>query len=89
MQDLVENFFYYDNRHYHEIAMYFLMNLPQDSPVRRRAEFRAYDDGKGLTFRWQPLDALDELIIQPSFLKTGLNHLPVTTEHIVHIDKPV
>ncbi len=86
---VVENFFTYDDKDYHELALYFLMNFPEDSTIRRQTEFTEYDDGKALTFRWHSLDDLANLIIQPSFLKTALKHLPETTEHIVHRDEPL
>ncbi len=86
---LVEDFFRYDDKDYHEMGLYFLMKFPEDSPVRRQTEFTGYDAGKALTFRWHPLDDLADLIILPSFLKTALKHLPETIEHIVHQDEPL
>lgn len=84
---VVENFFEYDEHHYHEIAFYFLMKFPPDCDVLRKTEpFTSEDNGVTITFRWFRLDELGDLELYPTFLKEGLLSLPPTTQHIVHTD---
>jgi len=84
---VVENFFDYDSKHYHELVFYFLMSSPPDSPLYNHgASFHGYDGNLHLIFEWQPLIALEHLSLYPAFLIRGLPNLPSGIEHIVHID---
>ena len=84
---VVENFFEYDSKPYHEIAFYFLMTFPHDSHLYERDEpFVAYDNGIKLIFKWYRLDELKTLELYPAFLKDGLRSIPESIEHIVHVD---
>jgi ADP-ribose pyrophosphatase YjhB (NUDIX family) len=84
----VENFFEYDGRKYHEIALYFLIRFPLDSQPLARAAFESTDGGTTLYFQWFPLETetLARLPLAPSFLATGLANLPASTTHVVHRD---
>jgi 8-oxo-dGTP pyrophosphatase MutT (NUDIX family) len=87
---IVENFFDYDERRYHELAFYFLMRLPDDSPYLDQAKSHAGQEAEPeLIFQWFRNDAavLAGLPLLPSFLQTGLQALPVTTQHLVHYDQ--
>ena len=90
---VAENFFEFEGRSYHELALYYLMELPDDSELREKEEFYGKEDeywGKEtelkLIFRWYPVDDLDDLDLYPTFLKEKLKSLPDRTEHIVHRD---
>ncbi len=84
---VVENFFEYDSKPYHEIAFYFLMTFPRGSHLYERDEpFMEYDNGFKLIFRWYRLDELKKLELYPMFLKERLKSLPENMEHIVHTD---
>lgn len=84
---VVENFFDYDAKSYHELALYFLMTLPHDSPLRQQREpFLGDEEGLILIFRWHTLDELRRTTIYPTFLREALRSLPATTAHIVHHD---
>jgi ADP-ribose pyrophosphatase YjhB (NUDIX family) len=85
---VMENFFEYEGRSCHELALYFLMSLPPDSPLTGRTEpFLGDEEGTRLIFRWIPLDELEDLIILPSFLKTALKSPPEAITHLVHRDE--
>lgn len=48
----VENFFKFDGRDYHEIAVYFLMAVPDSAPVRAtEGPYFSTDHGVRLTFQ--------------------------------------
>lgn len=84
---LVENFFTYDNFDYHEIALYFLMRLPLDSPyLAQSSPFYGAEGMMKLTFQWFPqsLETLKNLPLLPDFLPAALQDLPTSVQHIVH-----
>jgi len=84
---VVENFFEYDARSYHELALYFLMSFSPGCDVLTRTEpFGGDEGGLYLIFHWHDLDALDEVVLYPSFLKAGLASIPASPVHLVHYD---
>ncbi len=88
---VVENFFTTDSRSYHELNLFFLINVPDDSPVLKAVEINGTDhaaDGNlvSVVNKWHRLDNLGDVTLYPSFLRAGLRKIPDTTEHIVHRD---
>jgi ADP-ribose pyrophosphatase YjhB (NUDIX family) len=84
---LVENFFQHQGYDHHELGVYFLMRVPASWPYRTAAEpFTGDENGVRLVFQWFPLDELPSLRVYPSFLAGGLRELPVTLQHVVHVD---
>lgn len=84
---IVENFFDYDEKHYHELAFYFLMRLPDDSLYLDQSKVHAGQEAEPeLIFQWFLNDAnvLAGLPLLPSFLQTSLQALPETSQHRVH-----
>lgn len=81
----VENFFEYNGRRYHELGFYFAMSLPATSPLLTMEEREFRDElGVRLLFRWQPLDALDQITIVPACLLPRLSALDNPIEHLVN-----
>jgi 8-oxo-dGTP pyrophosphatase MutT (NUDIX family) len=84
---LVENFFTYSGRSYHELALYFLIQLAKSSPLlRTESPTIGWEGDVKFTFRWfcrDPL-VLAQLPLLPSFLQTSLNVLPETPQYLVH-----
>src|SRR4051794_3912081 len=81
---VVENFFIYDNKTYHELGFYFLMTLPADAPLRAaRAPFLRDDEGTHLIFEWHPLATLDKVRLFPAFLRAALQALPEGPQHVI------
>ena len=86
---IVENFFTYANKRYHEIALYFLMRLPASCKyLLESGPFEIEDAGTPLTFRWFPRrpDVLATLPLRPAFLCTELCELPKSTQHVIEND---
>ena len=86
---VVENFFDYDARRYHELAFYFLMRLPDNSPYLNQSTPHAGQEAEPeLIFQWFHNDAvtLAGLPLLPSFLQAALQELPDSTQHLVHYD---
>ena len=92
---VVENFFPFEGLQFHEIGMYFLMTLPPDCPYLSQdtfygQEFASGPDGEQryhLIFQWLPLVGLDKVPLYPEFLRTGLQALPETIQHVVWTDE--
>lgn len=84
---VVENFFEYDSKSYHELGLYFLMSFPPDSNLYGKREPFVGNEGEfKMIFKWHPLDKLEEIPLYPAFLQKRLNSIPQVTEHIVHTD---
>lgn len=84
----VENFFDYNGKNYHELALYYLMKLPPETAFTgETGPFVGIEEGTDLTFQWFGLDELDGLVIYPSFLKQGLRALPDSPQHVIHYDE--
>ena len=89
---VVENFFTGDslmmqnNKDFHELGLYFLMEFTGDLPIAGLNEYRAEDDGFKIIYKWHNLDETGDTLIYPSFLREGLKKIPDNTEHIFHRD---
>jgi ADP-ribose pyrophosphatase YjhB (NUDIX family) len=79
---VVESFFPLEGFRYHEIGLYFLIELPQEVPTF--GEFHGHEADQPLFNRWFPLDALPK--IKPSFLCTALLDPPATPGHVIQRD---
>lgn len=81
---IAETFFDLDNFHFQEIAMYYLVNLPVDSPVRNQSALHHFAEGETqCVCKWHDLNKLDEIVLFPIFLREALHHIPDTTQHVV------
>ena len=90
---VVENFFGYKQKSYHELSCYFLLQLPEDSTLLNKTsklsgqeDFYGQETNISLIFKWFPLAQLDALELYPTFLKTSLTSLPKEIKYLSHID---
>ena len=84
---LMENFFVYEDRAFHEIAFYYQMTLPESLPSPQvQPEFTGVEGDKPLTFRWFPLAEVENLRLFPTYFRTALRELPTSPVHVVHHD---
>jgi ADP-ribose pyrophosphatase YjhB (NUDIX family) len=85
---VVENFFTLDGKRHQELGFFYLVTPPAEATqLDLRKEFYGKEeDGTPLTFRWHRLDALADLNLFPSFLRTGLTAMPTSIGHIVQND---
>ena len=90
---VVENFFT-DNDFYtgeriscHEIGLYFLIGLPEESYVAELNEFPREEHGSKSVLKWHNLNHLNNIRLVPSFLQTALKQIPDNTEYILHTDE--
>lgn len=85
----MENFFRYEERYYHEIGFYYLMEIPEGFPFHPSDIVHRLKDGKtDLEFKWVKATkaALTELDIPPYFIAGQIEDLPLTPVHIIWND---
>ena len=85
---IVENFFVeqQSQEQFHEIGMYYLLQLTEEDILKRGQEFIMNEGGyKKLSFLWLPLEKIKHLNIYPLFLKDRIMNLPQVPEHLVEI----
>lgn len=84
---IAENFFEYDGMSSHELGFYYLMRLPIDSPLRdHTGSFYGHEGEMPIIFDWHSIADLENIVLYPTFLRTGLKSMPNATTHIVHTD---
>ncbi|MBV8140095.1 MAG: NUDIX domain-containing protein [Deltaproteobacteria bacterium] len=84
-----ENFFRLGDTSHHELALYFLVSLPE--AAHRDFSVRSYcEEAGGSRFEvvWHELEALKTIRLVPGFLTEALTDLPSTAVHIVQVDEP-
>ncbi len=86
---VVENFFEYFGERLHEIALYYQMSLPEESPYRDvGVDFTGQEGDVTLLFHWFPIDEIDGVRLYPTFLRTALGALLDCPVHVIHVDQP-
>ena len=83
----VENFFAFEKRRWHEIGLYYLMDVPTTFPFASGDIIhRVHDTGNNLEFKWVPATraALEALPLQPDFIPHYISDLPTETRHLIH-----
>jgi ADP-ribose pyrophosphatase YjhB (NUDIX family) len=78
---VVENFFNLHKKEWHEIGLYYLVTLPENSPLCKSEEFTGIETGSEefsygeneieLICKWHHLDDLDGINLKPSFLPSA------------------
>ncbi len=88
---VVENFFDHDSNRFHELCLYYLVEIPDSFGVMdAEVSFHGAEDTYGylgkeikLIFKWFTEDELDDIVLYPEFLSKGLKNLPEDTMHII------
>lgn len=86
---VVENFFHYEKRDWHELGFYYRMEIPADFPFHPTdIVHRLTDGGNDLEFKWveATTTSLKALDIPPYFIAEQIETLPETTRHLVWFD---
>jgi ADP-ribose pyrophosphatase YjhB (NUDIX family) len=85
---VVENFFTYAGKQIHEIALYFLMSLAENSPFRHvGTDFTGNEGDATLLFHWFRFDEIERVDLRPTFLRSALGALPDSPVHVIHVDQ--
>lgn len=65
-----------DNLHYHEICIYFLMDITDTDLLSRGENFTVAEDNRKHTFEWLEFERLKDEYFYPLFLKEDIFNLP-------------
>ena len=65
-----------DHLHYHELCLYFLMDITDTDLLLRGETFTTTEDRRTHTFEWLAFDRLQDEYFYPVFLKKDIFHLP-------------
>ena len=65
-----------DHLHYHELCIYFLMDISETDLLTRGAKFTSTEGRHTHTFEWLAFDRLKDEYFYPLFLKKDIYHLP-------------
>ena len=65
-----------DELHYHELCLYFLMDITDTDLLTRGSKFTSKEGRRTHTFEWLAFDRLTEEYFYPLFLKKDIFHLP-------------
>ena len=67
-----------DHLRYHELCIYFLMNISNTDLLSRGEKFTVKEGQRTHVFEWLEFDRLKDEYFYPLFLKTEIFHLPET-----------
>lgn len=86
-----ENFFVeaVSQEHFHEICLYYLVELPGDSPLFEQSEFQCNENGTRHIFTWVLKSELESAQVLPAFLAQELALQQESIKHLVHTDQPL
>ena len=84
---LDQSFFAEDvnQKHYHELCLYFLLDVTQTDLFTRGNEFTHIEGVHTHHFSWLNFEDLKETYFYPEFIKREIHHLPDNLE--IRIDK--
>ena len=81
---LVENFFVLDGKENHEIGLYFIASLREESMLLDKdRDYGGIETHTDLVFRWFPLSELATVDLRPSFLRESLSRPALQFQHVV------
>lgn len=95
----VENFFHFEEKDFHELSIFYLMEFPTHSKwvfendtfpgieQSFKIENDVYDGtGFALIFKWVNVNELENLRLYPLFLRKSLKNIKPFPEHIINHD---
>jgi 8-oxo-dGTP pyrophosphatase MutT (NUDIX family) len=85
---VVENFFHYEGREWHELGFYYLMELPETFPFHPSDIVHRVQDGHALEFKWVAATTPSLLVldIPPYFIAHEIENLPASARHVIWRD---
>lgn len=85
---IVENFFEYEGKQFHELGMYYKASLVnQHAELKdKEKEHIGHEPEAKLIYKWFKLEDVATMRLFPSFLRAGVQDLPSGCEHLVHFD---
>jgi len=85
---IVENFFEYEDKQFHELGMYYLAKLADEHAELNNKEKShiGYEPAAKLRYKWFKVEDVKFMRLYPSFLRAGVQDLPTSCVHLVHYD---
>jgi len=81
-----ECFWEWSGRKVHSIAFYYLIELCDLETILDDGEFVSQKDNCDVVLGWMPINALDQVIIYPAFIRQEIHHLDGQVKHFVTRD---
>jgi 8-oxo-dGTP pyrophosphatase MutT (NUDIX family) len=79
---MVENFFTYRFRHFHEFSFIYLIQDVEDK-LTGTSEVISSEEAD-FQYEWIPFEKVKKLTVKPAFLQEKLLHLPTVLEHLIY-----
>ena len=79
---VIENFFEYGGRDFHEIGFYYVVAAEKNFVSFHENPFHGIE-GERLIFQWMPIEDLDRVELYPECLRTALRELRLHVQHFV------
>lgn len=79
---LTENFFEYNKKKYHEIGLYYKVEIT-DGNLRFTTQPFYGEEGDRLIYQWVPIHQLNNVLLYPEFLRNSLDNLPMVTKQLI------
>ncbi|MFJ7935974.1 NUDIX hydrolase [Sporosarcina sp. NPDC096371] len=79
---VIENFFKYGRKDFHEIGFYYAITADSNSASFHENPFHGIE-GERLIFKWTPIDELDKVSLYPECLRTALQEVQPHLQHLV------
>jgi SAM-dependent methyltransferase/ADP-ribose pyrophosphatase YjhB (NUDIX family) len=84
---IVESFFEYESRRNHQLALYYLAELPPGCAALEGDSFPGREAHLPLEFRWFDMADLAAVNVFPLFLRNGLTTLPAAPQHVIEDER--
>jgi len=72
-----------DNEKYHEICIYYLIDISGTSLLEKGDDFYSYEGNKKLHFQWIAYEQLNNTYLYPNFIKEKIFNLPEKLEILI------
>ena len=81
-----ENFFKIKEKKYHELGVYYLVDISNTDILSKGNEFEIKEDSVTHLFKWLDIDSLENELIFPLFIRTKLKKIEYHIQMIVDKD---
>lgn len=84
---ICENFFVYEEKKYHELCFYYLIENLDEALFEKGDKFVVFEGTKEYEFKWVNVKTVENEVLYPETIRDRLNNIPETMESIIDIDK--
>lgn len=80
---IAEQFFKYEDKSYHELGMFYLLNIENTELMDTPKVFYRKDNERMLEFKWIKLNEIENYNLYPAFIKDKVRNIEEGITHIV------